>query len=181
MHASLRASGQRDCQVRKPHPDGRRSSQPCWCRRKGGACRLSSPGSETRIAESECVRGHPRHKPRPQERAGAARGTERVNCSAPLLGVLRGVPAEGVAGDMMMAPGQGKAFPSRHHGHSVTLWASNFVRERSEIVVTSGDERCLATPRFQYRECRSAVGNNRPLLRSRQMAGCGFCRLKDRG
>ena len=39
------------------------------------------------------------------------RGTERVISPAPLTGALRGVPAEGVAGDSKAAPAQGKAFP----------------------------------------------------------------------
>ena len=53
-----------------------------------------------------------RRTPRPQERAGTVRGTERINSPAPLPGVLRGVPAEGVGGDRAAAPAQGKAFPS---------------------------------------------------------------------
>lgn len=40
------------------------------------------------------------------------RGTERVTSPALLaIGALRGVPAEGVAGDGAAAPAQGKAFP----------------------------------------------------------------------
>ncbi len=39
-------------------------------------------------------------------------GTERVISPAPLLGALRGVPAEGVAGDSIAAPAQGNAFPN---------------------------------------------------------------------
>lgn len=56
--------------------------------------------------------GPPRRTPRPQERAGTVRGAERINSPAPLPGVLRGVPAEGVGGDRAAAPAQGKAFPS---------------------------------------------------------------------
>ena len=40
------------------------------------------------------------------------RGNERVISPAPIDGALRGVPAEGVAGDSEAATAQGKAFPT---------------------------------------------------------------------
>lgn len=40
-----------------------------------------------------------------------AYGTKRVISPAYYHGALRGVPADGVAGESVVAPGQGKAFP----------------------------------------------------------------------
>jgi hypothetical protein len=92
--AGRRASGQRDYQDKKPHPDGRWSSLSCPCRRKGGACRLSRPAHAKETAGGRVRAGPPRQTPRPQERAGTARGTVRATSPAPILGALRGVPAE---------------------------------------------------------------------------------------
>lgn len=44
-------------------------------------------------ADSERARGLPRQTPRPQERAGTARGTERVNSPAPLFEGRCGEPS----------------------------------------------------------------------------------------
>lgn len=75
----------------------------CSCRRKGGACRLSLSARETMTADSECLRGQFYSKLRPQEQVRRASGTERVISPAPLLGALRGVPAE--AGNVQTACG----------------------------------------------------------------------------
>ena len=55
-------------------------------------------------------------------------GTERVISPAPLHGALRGVPAEGVAGDSKAATAQGKAFPSELD--SVYLWTIHRPKNR---------------------------------------------------
>ena len=84
---------------------------PCPCRRKGGACRLSSPAHETVTAGSECVRGHLCQNAAP---SGARRRRARKSAtSAPLIirGVVGRIPADGVAGDGAAAQAQGKAFP----------------------------------------------------------------------
>lgn len=62
-----------------------------------------------------------RRTPRPQERAGTARGTVRATSPAPIFGGLRGVPAEGVGGDGAAAPAQGKAFPLNSLSHSTRV------------------------------------------------------------
>lgn len=60
------------------------------------------------------VRAGPKNRNAAPSGAGRkACGTERIISSAPLHGALRGVPAEGVAGDSEAAPAQGKAFPKR--------------------------------------------------------------------
>lgn len=60
----------------------------------------------------QCARGAPRVKtPRPQEQAGGLRDRARRQPRS-TFGALRGVPAEGVAGDGWPARAQGKAFPS---------------------------------------------------------------------
>lgn len=92
--AGRRASSQRDCHDRRPHPEGRRWLLPCSCRRKGGACRLSKPAHETMTAGSECVRGHFCQNAAPSGAGREGCGTERVTSPAPILGALRGVPAE---------------------------------------------------------------------------------------
>ncbi len=58
------------------------------------------------LADPECARGKQK-TPSPDD------FNRRSAASAPahLAGVLRGVPAEGVAGDSTAAPAQGKAFP----------------------------------------------------------------------
>lgn len=69
-------------------------------RRKAGTCRLSSPAREIIPADSVRARGLPHQTPRPQERAGTVRGTERVISPAHHIGALRGgAPFEGVARD----------------------------------------------------------------------------------
>jgi len=81
-----------DCQGKRPHPDGRRWSLPCPCRRKGGACRLSEPALHTWPPEPECVRGllveRRARRSAPVRRAGPSASP------APLRfpGVLRGAP-----------------------------------------------------------------------------------------
>lgn len=78
-----------------------------------GLSALSSLHMTNMPADSECARGLFRESPRPQERAGTVRGTERVISPAHCIGALRGSALfEGVAGDSAAAPGQGKAFPS---------------------------------------------------------------------
>ena len=51
-----------------------------------GLSALSSLHMPFLPADSECARGLPHQTPRPQERAGTARGTERVNSPAPCSG-----------------------------------------------------------------------------------------------
>ncbi len=78
FHRRCSASGQRSCSNRKPHPERRRQSLTCSCRREAGACRISLPAREAKSAGSECVRGHFHETPRPQEQGRRACGTERV-------------------------------------------------------------------------------------------------------
>lgn len=77
-----RASGQRGCQGKRAHPDGRRWSLPCPCRRKDGACRLFWPAHAHLAAGGRVRAGPPGRTPRPQERAGTARGTVRATSPA---------------------------------------------------------------------------------------------------
>ena len=119
--AGRRASSQRDCHDRRPHPEGRRWLLPCSCRRKGGACRLSKPAHETMIAGSECVRGL--LVKRCARRSAQERRAGPCATSAPLRFSGRcGVsPLEGVAGDRIAAPAQGKAFPLNSLIHSTRV------------------------------------------------------------
>ena len=111
--AGRRTSGQRDCQDRRPHPEGRRWSLPCPCRRKGGA--VGFPGLHMPIwpPEAECVRGH--YVERRARRSAPERHAGPCAPPAPLCVSGRcGVsPHEGVGGDSVAAPAQGKAFPFR--------------------------------------------------------------------
>ncbi len=94
LNAYNRASGQRNRQSKKLHPERGGASRHRSRRRKGGACRLSQPALRFMSAGSECVRGPCGETPRPQECAGTAHGTERVASPAPRFGALWGVPAE---------------------------------------------------------------------------------------
>jgi len=53
--------------------------------------------------------------------------------SRSLSGALRGVPAEGVAGDSAAAPAQGKAFPQPQF-HTMFLKPSTSVREQATLL-----------------------------------------------
>lgn len=82
-------------------------------RRKAGGCRLSSPAHDIMPADSVRARGRPRQTRRPQERAGTARGTERVISPAHHIGALRGgAPFEGVARDAKRLALRGRLSPS---------------------------------------------------------------------
>jgi hypothetical protein len=52
-------------------------------------------------------------KPRPREQGRRFCGKERVISPAPILGVLRGAPADGVGRDGAAARARGKAFPRK--------------------------------------------------------------------
>lgn len=91
------------------HPERKRSSPTRPGRREPGDC-LVRVCPESMTADSVCARGPTHTNAAPAGAGRRPRGTERVISPAPFL---RGVPAEGVAGDGNAAPAQGKAFPSR--------------------------------------------------------------------
>ncbi len=93
-------------------PVRRRESLWWSSRRKAGACRLSSPAHEIMPADSVRARGLPRQTSRPQERAGTARGTERVISPAQLGALWGGAPLEGVARDAKRLALRGRLSPS---------------------------------------------------------------------
>jgi hypothetical protein len=64
------------------------------------------------------------------------RGTERVISPAPLPGVLRGVPAEGVAGDAVHGFGSGEGLPHPSLFCQITLFVRLSIR-----VALEGDNR----------------------------------------
>ena len=97
--------------AKESHPERRRKSLTCSCRRKGGVCRFSSPARETMPADSECVRGLPHQNAAPSGARRKACGKERVISSARLSGRCGVSPLEGVGGDSVAAPAQGKTFP----------------------------------------------------------------------
>ena len=63
-------------------------------------------------SRNQSARGAQNRNAAPSGAGRQACGTERVISPALLYGALRGVPAEGVAGDSAAAPAQGKAFPN---------------------------------------------------------------------
>ena len=79
-------------------------------------------------SRNQSARGAQNKKAAPSGAGRKACGTERVISPAPLHGALRGVPAEGVAGDSKAAPAQGKAFPSELN--SVYLWTIHRPKNR---------------------------------------------------
>lgn len=110
--AGIAPSGQRDRQGKNSHPERRRMSLKSLRRRQAGVCRLAWPALAPVAAEVR-VRAGP--VPKRRARRSAAEGRAGPSASpAPLRfpGALRGIPAEGVAGDDKSAPAQGKAFPS---------------------------------------------------------------------
>jgi hypothetical protein len=95
------------------HPGRRRESLTCLCRRKDGACRLSSPARAS-CRRFQSARGALCMKTsRPQEHA--VRRAGQSASSAPLIcpGRCGAEPRRRGSGRRAVAPAQGKAFPSR--------------------------------------------------------------------
>jgi hypothetical protein len=132
-HAIIARATSEMPQTKDSHPERRRSSHTCSCRRKVGICRLSSPAhanmsAEVRVragpfASTRCVR-----RSMPQGMRDRARHQPRSS-----YGALRGVPAEGVARDAKRLALRGRLSPpesARKRGstinldHVVIMWRS---------------------------------------------------------
>jgi len=111
MPSSLRATSE-IAKTNDSHPDRRRVSLTCSCRRKAGACRLSvacacNHARRFRVRAGPSLSKRRTHRSGPERRAGPSASSAPL-CFSGGCGVS---PLEGVGRDGAAARAQGKAFP----------------------------------------------------------------------